>query len=224
MFGTKEINVEERKSLGIGVGILKLAIMDYNLKTSSTGKKLLEFIVEDDTPVGADGYEQEGTLYGKVKSTNKSGRAAVTIYFDVTDAATIGTIQRSFATIADKVGVRPQLDAITASSLEEFLNKAIPVIKGKYAWFMLAGEEYVSAAGNKGISRMFKTFGKEDTKIMIVRPVEGSVFEGDYNKQTLTTEGKSLTWERTNPYDYKPLATPDAEPVDTSNTTNPLPF
>ena len=63
-FGTKSINVEERKSLGISYGILKLKIMDFNLKTAQSGKKMLEFMVEDDNPVGEDGYEYEG-VFGK---------------------------------------------------------------------------------------------------------------------------------------------------------------
>ena len=37
-FGTKSVVVEERKSLGISYGILKLALVDFNLKTAASGK------------------------------------------------------------------------------------------------------------------------------------------------------------------------------------------
>ena len=59
-FGTKSVNVEERKSLGISYGILKLKLMDFAFKKAQTSdKKQLEFFVEDDIPVGEDGYEYE---------------------------------------------------------------------------------------------------------------------------------------------------------------------
>ena len=126
-FGTKNVQVEERKSLGISYGILKLKLMDFAFKTAQSGKKQLEFFVEDDTPVGEDGYEYEG-VFGKRKAVNRSGRVGASIYFDiVNDTANIDIILKSLASLADKIGCRAELDAVEANDFEDYLKKALKV-------------------------------------------------------------------------------------------------
>lgn len=225
-FGTKNVVNEERKSLGISYGILKLKIMDFNLKAAQSGKKMLEFMVEDDTPVGEDGYEYEG-VFGKRKAQNKSGRISATIYFDpAIDTATTDSLLKSFATIADKTNCRAELDVVEADNLEDYLKKAVKVIGNKYAYFAVKAEEYISqSSGKVGINRSFKTWGKESP--MIVFAVEGSEVTKDGNVHKLTAkDGKEFTWDKANIYDYKPVVKPDAEIQEeiVSDPTNNLPF
>ena len=232
-FGTKNVVVEEKKSLGISYGILKLKLMDFAFKasTKSPEKKQLEFFVEDDTPVGEDGYEYEG-VFGKRKAQNKSGRIAATIYFDPSnDTATTGTLLKSLATLADKTNCRAELDAVETDTFEDYLKKAFKVVGNKYAYFAIRAEEYISqSSGKVGINRSFKTWGKESP--WIIFPVDGSTVTKEGNKQTLTSaDGKTFTWDKDNQYDYKPFVKPDADPlpIDVSGTStapnlNELPF
>ena len=209
-FGTKNVVNEERKSLGISYGILKLKIMDFNLKAAQSGKKMLEFMVEDDNPVGEDGYEYEG-VFGKRKAANKSGRIGASIYIDVdNDTNNTDLILKGLAALADKTGCRTELDAIEGSDFLDYMTKAVKVVGNKYAYFAVKAEEYVSSAGKTGINRTLKTWGKESP--WVIFPVDGSVVTKDGNKQILTSaDGKTFTWDKDNQYDYKPFVKPDAE-------------
>lgn len=213
-FGTKSINVEERKSLGISYGILKLKLMDFAFKTAQSGKKQLEFFVEDDIPVGEDGYEYEG-VFGKRKALNKSGRVGATIYFDTNNETEVNAFVGNFIVVlADKLDCRNELSALDEenfNSLEDYLKKVMKVIGNKYIYLPTKAEEYVSqSTGKTGINRTFKYWGKD--KPLIAFPVEGSVVTKDGNKQILTSaDGKTFTWDKDNQYDYKPFVKPDAE-------------
>jgi hypothetical protein len=210
-FGTKNVTVEERKSLGISYGILKLKIMDFNLKAAQSGKKMLEFLVEDDNPVGEDGYEYEGVL-GKRKAVNKSGRIGASIYIDVdNDTNNTDLILKGLAVLADKTGCRAELDAVEGNDFLDYMTKAVKVVGNKYVYFVVRAEEYVGqSSGKVGINRTLKTWGKESP--WIIFPVDGSVVTKDGNKQILTSaDGKTFTWDKDNQYDYKPFVKPDAE-------------
>ena len=209
-FGTKSINVEERKSLGISYGILKLKLMDFAFKTAQSGKKQLEFFVEDDTPVGEDGYEYEGVL-GKRKAVNKSGRIGASIYIDVdNDTNNTDLILKGLAVLADKTGCRAELDAVEGNDFLDYMTKAVKVVGNKYVYFAVRAEEYVSSAGKTGINRTLKTWGKESP--WIIFPVDGSTVVKDGNKQILTSaDGKTFTWDKDNQYDYKPFVKPDED-------------
>ena len=226
-FGTKNVQVEERKSLGISYGILKLKLMDFAFKTAQSGKKQLEFFVEDDTPVGEDGYEYEG-VFGKRKAVNRSGRVGASIYFDiVNDTANIDIILKSLASLADKIGCRAELDAVEANDFEDYLKKALKVVGNKYAYFAVKAEEYISSTGKTGINRTFKTWGKDSP--WIIFSVDGSTVVKEGNKQILTSaDGKTFTWDKDNQYDYKPFVKPDADiQADIAGNSEPsseLPF
>ena len=214
-FGTKSVNVEERKSLGISYGILKLKLMDFAFKKAQTSdKKQLEFFVEDDIPVGEDGYEYEG-VFGKRKALNKSGRVGATIYFDTNNETEVNAFVNNFIVVlADKLDCRNELAALDEenfNSLEDYLKKVMKVIGNKYIYLPTKAEEYVSqSTGKTGINRTFKYWGKD--KPLIAFPVEGSVVTKDGNTQKIVTkEGKEFIWDKSNQYDYKPFVKPDAE-------------
>lgn len=228
-YGTKDVQVEERKSLGIAFGILKLKIMDFNLKkATSSDKKMLEFFLEDDQPVKDDGYEYEG-VFGKRKAQFRQGKAAASIYIDIEkDTAATDLILKSLASLADKTGTRAALDAVEANDFLDYLTKAIKAVGNQYAYFVVKAEEYINkTTGKVGINRTLKSWGKDAP--LIIFPVEGSTVVKDGNTQTITTaDGKTYTWDKSNTYDYKPVAKPDAETLNTQSTapdvTSDLPF
>jgi hypothetical protein len=49
---------------------------------------------------------------------------------------------RQIGVIADKLGVRPSVDAISASSIEEYIAKVSPFLTGKFLWWNIAAEEW----------------------------------------------------------------------------------
>lgn len=229
-FGTKNVVVEERKSLGIAYGILKLKWMDFNFrKAMSSDKKQLEIFVEDDNPVGDDGYEYEG-FFGKRKALNRTGKVSASIYIDLAnDAENIDSLMKSFASLADKTNCREELDKVEADNFEDYVAKAFKVIGGKYAYFSVKAEEYINKnTGKSGLNRSFKSWGRNAP--LTIFPVEGSEVVVTGNTQTITTEdGKTYTWDKNNEYDFKPVAVPDEDPVANAPTadgkpTNDLPF
>jgi hypothetical protein len=230
MIGSKNVKVDEYKSLGIGFGILKLKVMDYALlESTKTGKKRLEFFVEDDNPVGEGGYEYEGAL-GKHVAANKQGRVGVSIYFDtVNDVAKINEVVRDLTVIADKIGKRAELDAVEENTIEAYLFKAVKIIQGNYVYFVVKAEERLNADGKKIVIRTLKSWGKGDSSVIIVKPVEGSELTVEGNVHTLVTDKKTITWDKSKSYDFKLLDKPDAEPAEdtgkyTSLANDDLPF
>lgn len=229
MYGTKNVTVEEKKSLGISYGILKLKIMDFNLKkATSSDKKMLEFLVEDDNPVGEDGYEYEG-VFGKRKAQNRQGRVAASIYIDIDkDTAATNIVLKSLASLAEKTNSRTELDAVSGNDFLEYLTKAIKTVGNKYVYLVVKAEEYINkTTGKVGINRTLKSWGKDAP--LIIFPVEGSIVVKNGNTQTITTaDGKTYTWDKSNTYDYKPVATPDAEVLNSqvpeAKPTDDLPF
>ena len=230
-FETKNVIIEERKSLGIAYGILKLKLMDFVVKTAQSGKKQFIFLVEDDNPVGEDGFEYEGVL-GKRKAVNKSGRVDATIYMDTANVTDVNKFVTNFVVVlANKINCRAELaalDEINFNSLEDYLKAAMKVIGNKYVYLPIKAEEYVYN-GKVGINRSFKYWGKD--KPLTVFPAESTVIkEGNVWKLT-TPEGVEYIWDKNSPYDYKVAAIPDADqlPTDVSGGTtapalNDLPF
>lgn len=211
-FGTKNVTVEERKSLGISYGILKLKLVDFTLTPSSngSGNHSLQFIVEEDAPVGDDGYEYEGLIYGKRKAQNKSGRIQFEVPFNITsDEVKLKSLQDSLADFGNKTGCREELDAITADTLEDYLKKILKTLNNKYVYFVIKAEEYINNSGKVSLKRTFKAW-KKDANLIIFSA--DSVVTKEGNKQTLTSpDGKTFTWDKDNQYDYKPFVKPDAE-------------
>lgn len=230
-FGTKDVQVSQQKSLGISYGILKLKLMDFTVKTAQSGKKQFTFLVEDDNPVGEDGFDYEGLTWGKRKATNKSGRIDATIYIDTTNAEDIKKFVINFVVaLADKLNCRAELaalDEVDFNSLEDYLKAAMKVIGNKYAYFPIKAEEY-KYNDKIGINRLFKYWGK-DKPLTVFSADSTVVKEGNIFKLT-TPEGTEYTWDKSNAYDYKPIATPDADPntgittAPTNAINDPLPF
>lgn len=221
-FGTKNVTVEERKSLGISYGILKLKLSDFTLTPSAngSGNHSLQFIVEEDAPVGEDGYEYEGLIYGKKKAANKSGRIQFEVPFNITSNETkLKSLQDSLADLGNKTGCRQELDFITADTLEEYLKKVLKVLDNKYAYFVIKAEEYINNTGKISLRRTFKAWKKDAN--LIIFPANSVVTKEGNTQKIVTPEGKEYTWDKNNVYDYKPAVKPDP---DTEPVENPLSF
>lgn len=132
MFGTSGINTEEQvgKYLTYGINHCKIVSMSV-IKAQSTESKKVQFNMEG-MPVGKDFQGVEGAK-GKVCRVETSYMKEDKAYKD---------FMRQIGVIADKLGVRKEVDAVKASSIEDFIAQIEPILKGKFAWWMFGGEEY----------------------------------------------------------------------------------
>ncbi len=61
--------------------------------------------------------------------------------------------------IADKIGIRAQVDAIKAENFDDYINQLNKYITGKYLWLVVTGEEYPKQDGTTGVVLHFRRYG-----------------------------------------------------------------
>lgn len=180
-FDSAGLITEDKKygpSKYISYGIQDLKINNLEVKVASTGSKQIILSVEgkpvsDPLFEGLDGAQ--GPV-GKIK----------TMYVKEEQE---GDITKIFAKIADSIGVRDKLDAITGvTSLEDYVSKALKVLSGKFASYVVATEQYI---GTDGKAKNSFRFPKYDW-------VEKS-----------GTEPSSLKFDKANKYHFKEATIPD---------------
>lgn len=147
MFGTKGIDtkVEKRVSKYISYGNHYLRINDITVKTAQSGSKQLIFNME--TPkVDNPNFEAEQGFEGQVGKVAFPGS-----YVKLDNETAVKEFNTALATIADKLGVRKDFDAINAESFDEYIESVKALLLGKYAYWSVAGEEYMKSDGRTGI-------------------------------------------------------------------------
>ena len=188
-FSTRGVDTVERGSISqfINPGVQVLTITGLDEKVASTGKKQFSFNVE--TPkveeVGFEAHE-DSKIGGKI------GRVGFTIYMDDTNESQVEELIKNVGIIADKLGVRDQVDAIEAASSENYLKAVLPLFRGKFAWWAVTGEEYLNKEEKVRTSLGLRRFG------FIASMEEGETHLRPFDKE--------------NQYDYKHIAVPDENP------------
>lgn len=233
-FNTKDVVVPGAGvSKAISYGILKLKLMDLVLTPSAngSGNTKLQFLVEDDNPV-EEGYEYEGVLFGKKTAQNKTGRIQYEVPFKLEeDEIKRNSLLATLADLANKINCREEFDALgdkDYQTFESYLKDAIKVVGNKYAYFVVKAEEYLGKENKVGLNRSFKAW-KRDAGLIIFSADSTVTVTGNIHK-IVSPEGREYTWDKSNMYDYKPIATPDKDPATgiTTAATNaindPLPF
>lgn len=198
-FSTKGISTQSKpkkvsKYISYGNNLLK--INDITVKTAQSGSKQLILNVET-KPIDDPTFEPEMGYEGRVGKVAFPG-----VYIKLDDEKALENFYVDVATIAEKLGVRDQLDQINADSFDEYIDQLKDIFKGKYAYWAIAGEEYVKATGGVGIklkTRRYKFIA--------------SLSEGE---QGLGAFDASQT------YNFKKTELPDAQPA--TNESGGLPF
>jgi len=202
----------------ISYGIHLLKITGYELKSASTGKVQIKFLVEGPEIkdfVGAelpDGSHAKGLI----------GRVNFGIYKDLESESEVKNFTDNLTIIGQKCGVEKEVSAISASTIEELLNAFVKVVKGKFAWYQIKGKEYLSKEGKKGFELSFMEGntakkGELRNNIIMVKELafKQSVVEVDgriIELKGINTLGKSIgsaqTWkfDTTNKYHLEMLA------------------
>ncbi len=139
-FTTKGLNTEGKKYISkyITYGIQELKINDITIKVAGTGSKQVIFHVEG-LPIKEDGFEGVDGANGPV------GRIT-TMYMKPEKESEIAM---TFGKIADSLGLRDKLDAIDVNTLEEYVETTCKLLKGKYANFVVADEQYWDEKNSK---------------------------------------------------------------------------
>lgn len=134
-FSTKGVDTTERspvsKYLNYGINLAKINSMVVEKASSTDSKKVIFFLegmpVNDPTFQGVDGAKG---CVGKMRSNYMNSDKAYQDFL------------RQIGIIADKAGVRPQIDAITDSTIEGYISQASKFICGKYLWWNIGAEEW----------------------------------------------------------------------------------
>ena len=203
-FSSKGVDSAEKKGISqfFAFGAQELMINGLEVKTSGTGSKNIQFNMET-RPVNTSTYPDYKT-HADAKNGGQIGRANMYAVWqkdlDVQDSQNNVKFIRDISLIADKLGVRTQLDAINTDSFDEYVAQASAVLSnGTYRWYKVCVEEYPrdgKAAGQK-------------------------YWLGRYSKETIVCAetADKVKFDKTNSYDYKKAETPV-----TPEVTNDMPF
>lgn len=191
-FETKESPKRVSQFITYGPQVLK--INEITVRTAASGSKQLEFKVEGEEIKDFSGVNGAKGQVGTIR----------TMYFkdDKLDQLT-----KFIADIANTLNVKSKLDEIKAESLEEYVEKVTPVLAGKFARYIVTGEEYDVNKFRLGfatyVGRNKETKVKDEYKTLKVERANGTYFTFDAN----------------NTYDLKRKAPSEVEP-----TSDNLPF
>lgn len=200
MFSTKGVNTQESKKVGkyFSYGIHQLFIYDIDIKTASTGSKQLTFQMET-MPLNVEGFEPEEGHKGQV------GRVAFPgSFLKLEDSKAVEEFNKNIGIIADKLGVRKQLDEVSAPDFDSYIAAIKPLFVGKPAWWAIAGEEYLKNDGKTGVRLKTRRYS-----------FVASMSEGQSHLEK---------FDPSKSYNFKPVVKPDADSIPASAMNSDLPF
>lgn len=148
MFNTKGVDTTEQAfgpSQFITYGNQELTIAGYLIRASQNGKKQVMLNMES-PKVNEEGFEpHEDSVNG-----GKIGRVQFTIYMDEgdMDSKPVKKFIKDVGIVADKLGVREKVDAIQASNLEDYMTQFVKLVRGKFAYWSVTGEQYEAQTDN----------------------------------------------------------------------------
>ena len=130
-------------------GIVFAHIYGGSVRTASTGTKALELILEGPAPTSTkfEGWAIDKNDPEGPKFKGQSARVSATAYTANFNDNNINTneILKKIVIIADHVGLRSEIDALSSNpqitSIEQWVDAAIQVLKDQNLYFFLAGKE-----------------------------------------------------------------------------------
>ena len=146
MFSTKGQEVKQGggTAKSLQAGVVYAHIYSGQVRTSNRGdKKTLELILEGPASEGFEGWPIDKDNPEGLKFTGQSSRVSATIWTDQFNDSNVSKneIMYKIAIIASELGMRDQIDNIQATSLEEWVEKAISMLKYNNLYWFLKGTE-----------------------------------------------------------------------------------
>lgn len=135
------------QSKSFNAGVVFAHVYDATVRTSSTGKKALQLTLEGPAIPNFEGWDIDRNDASKGKYQGQTAIVSGSVYvadnvYNNTDVNE-NPIMNKFVVIATELGLREDLDKITATSIEDWVVKATNLVKGKNLHFFLAGSEEV---------------------------------------------------------------------------------
>ena len=150
MFSTKgqEVKSTGGSSKSLQAGVALAHIHSATIKNSEkTGKKLLEFVLEGPAIENFEGWAIDKNDQEGPKFKGQSSRVSATIWTDQYNEDDINKNQilNRLVVIAQKLGLKDELDSISEqhqiTSIEQWVEKAVEILKGHDLYFFLKGTE-----------------------------------------------------------------------------------
>jgi hypothetical protein len=190
MFNTQGQEVKDLGNLkSMQPGVRYAKIVSGVLKTSTKkDKKCLELFMESEPLPNFEGWPVDRDNPDGPKYAGQTARVVATIWTEHFNEnnLTKNEIMSKLTVIAQELGLRDKLNSVQANTIDEWVEKAIGIIKDHYAWWFFKGteEEYN---------------GKTIVKISLPKYKFVSIDPQNVEK-----------FDKTNKYHYKPL---DNKPV-----------
>lgn len=172
MFSTKgqEVKTTGGSEKSLQPGVVYAHIFDGQVRTSRAGdKKVLELTLEGPALENFEGWSINRGEENGPKFKGPSGRVTATMWTDQHNETNPmkNEIMFKLTAISIELGLRAELDNISASSLEDWVAQAIKVLKGKDSYWFLKGteEEYNGKTILKLSLPRYKFVNLDETKL-----------------------------------------------------------
>lgn len=172
MFSTKGQEVKQGggTAKSLQAGVVYAHIYSGQVRTSNKGdKKTLELVLEGPASEGFEGWAIDKNNPEGAKYTGQSSRVSATIWTDQFNDSNVSKneIMYKLAVIASELGLRDQVDNISASNIEDWVEKAVSILKGHNLYWFLKGteEEYNGKTIIKLSLPKYKFVSKEESKL-----------------------------------------------------------
>lgn len=149
MFNTEGQNAKQTTGVSktFEPGIVYAHIYSATVRTSKTNKKSLELLLEGPALTNFEGWAIDRDNPDGPKYLGQTARVSATIYtsdYD-TDDVNRNEILYKLLVIADELGLRKKVDALSKdksiTNIEQWVEKAVEILKGNFLYFFLAGKE-----------------------------------------------------------------------------------
>ena len=172
MFSTKGQEVKQGggTAKSLQAGVVYAHIYSGQVRTSNKGdKKTLELVLEGPASEGFEGWAIDKNNPDGPKYTGQSSRVSATIWTDQFNDSNVSKneIMYKLAVIASELGLRDHVDNISASNIEDWVEKAIYILKGHNLYWFLKGteEEYNGKTIIKLSLPKYKFVATEEAKL-----------------------------------------------------------
>lgn len=172
MFSTKgqEVKTGGGVQKSLQPGVVYAHIYSASVRSSNKGdKKVLELVLETPAIKDFEGWAIDKNNPEGPKFQGQSSRVSATMWIDTFNnpSPSANEIMGKLTTIAVELGLRDQLDQISASNIEDWVNQVTNLLKGKDAYWFLKGteEEYNGKTIVKLSLPKYKFVSNNETKL-----------------------------------------------------------
>lgn len=146
MFSTQGQDVKQGGGIpkSLQAGVVYAHIHSAQVRESkNTGKKALELVLEGPELENFEGWLVDRNNENGPKFKGQSSKVMATTWTDQHNEPNVmkNEIMYKLTVIAEQLGLRDQVNTVTAENLEEWVEKTVNILKGQDAYFFLKGQE-----------------------------------------------------------------------------------